>query len=206
MVNIVDFFLPANHTGTDVAFLLCAIAGTAFFSMKVALMLLGGSLDGDGHDVEQSPGDTELHTDGEGSAFDTFDALKILSINSVAAFFAMFGWAGLSAHLQFQFGTVGSSLVALVCGSISMFLVAYLFLLLKKLSSAGASFNIQELVGQEAEVYERIPSNGRGKIQVTVNGMLREFEAESVSDATIDSFSTVRITAVRGGNLLVEKA
>lgn len=201
MVSLVDFMLPVDRTGSDLAFLLCAVAGTAFFLVKVAMMAFGGSLDGPGHEVDQSPGDT--HPEGEGHAFDTFDALKLLSVNSVAAFFAIFGWAGLSAHSQFKLNIFASSAVAIVFGSLAMWLVAYLFHLMRKLTSPGAAFTLDDAVGREAEVYERIPANGRGKVHVTINGMLRELEAESHMADAIDSFVTVKITGVKGQNVIV---
>ena len=213
-MNLVEIFLPADHSTTDAAFLLCAIAGTAFFALKVGSVALGGTLDGEGHDVSHTPGDTgDLHGDSHGDHhadhghdnIDTFDALKLLSVNSIAAFFSMFGWAGLSAHVQFGMNMFVSSLIAFLVGTAAMVGVAYLAVMMRKLTSSGAAFQLQDAVGKEAEVYERIPAAGRGKVHITIHGMLRELEAESASGTAIDSFQIVKVTGLKGQtHVLVE--
>ncbi len=200
MAGFLDLLLPETATGTDVGFLLCAALGSVFFALKVLGVILWDPFDGDG-DTHASIGG---HHD-DAHDIDTFDALKLLSINSIAAFFAIFGWAGLSAHVQFQQNVLVSLLLALVFGFSAMFLVAYVFYLLKKLTSEGATFRMEDTIGKSAEVYERIPANGRGKVHITVNGMLREIEAETLAGLSIDSFSTVRITALAGrSHVIVE--
>ncbi|MDR2034697.1 MAG: hypothetical protein LBP89_08745 [Helicobacteraceae bacterium] len=60
-------------------FWIAALAGTLFFILRVALSIVGGF----GDDMS----DELVATEG---------AFKLLTLNSIAGFIAMFGWAGLA--------------------------------------------------------------------------------------------------------------
>lgn len=198
-------FISSNPSNMEYTFWMCAVGGTLFFLLRVMVAVVGGfghdDFDTDGHgDVHAHDVDGHDAHDGHGHESDV--AFKLLSLNSVSAFIMMFGWAGLTAYSEYQLGNFLSFLIALVVGFITMMLTSYLFVLAHKLTSEGANFKIEQTVGQTAKVYQRIPANGRGKIHITVNGMLRELDALSEGDEEIESFNPVTITEVVAPSLV----
>lgn len=185
------FLLPADASNTDYVYLSCAFAGTLFFLLRTGMLMLGGL----GDDGDMDMGD---HGDGGDHSADghhTDTTFSLISLNSVSAFFAMFGWAGLSASKQFGWGNVASLMFAIAVGFSVMVLIAYTYYLIRRLQSPGAVFRVADAVGQTAQVYSRIPAKGIGKIHISVNGILRELDARSANGEEIESFATVKITA-----------
>ncbi len=197
----------SNLTSVEYAFWMCALAGTLFFVLRVMLIVVGGfggdDLSG-GHDmghVDTSGMDAHDMTDSS-SVHDSDVAFKLLSLNSISAFIMMFGWAGLAAAKQHQLGAALSTLVAFTAGFVMMVLTSYLFVLARKFTTEGADFRIEKVIGKTAKVYMRIPENGRGKVHITVDNLLRELDAETEDGKAVDSFASVTITEAVGPSLV----
>jgi hypothetical protein len=180
--------LLSGFTPTDKVFAAFAFIGTLFFFLRVVWMLVGGLGDSDLQDVaHHADGAHVTHEHGSDSVF------RLFSINSVTGFFMMFGWMGLMASRQFTWGIPVSLLTALTAGVASMFLIAWVFYLFVGMQSSGERFDLAAAVGQTASVYLRIPENGKGRVQVTLSGVQREFEAVSENHQAIESFKNVKI-------------
>ncbi|MDR1285684.1 MAG: hypothetical protein LBJ88_05755 [Campylobacteraceae bacterium] len=160
-------------------FWIAAVAGSVFFILRVAVSIVGG-FDGDNTD--------ELDA--------TEGAFKLLSLNSITSFIAMFGWVGLACGYQFKLSLLTSVVIAIICGFIAMFITAWLFKLAMKLKSSGVVFDIKESVGQNAEVYVRIPLGGVGRVILSINGTKHEFDAITEDEISINSFERVVITHI----------
>lgn len=185
----VELFKTADWL--EVVFWCCALAGTIFLFLRVVLMLFAG-------DVGEA----------DGGDFDTGSdtAFEMISINSLTAFFMMFGWVGLSCYKQFSFNSALSILSATVAGISCMLVTAFLFRAAKKLVSRGVTFNIDDTVGKVASVYLRIPAQGSGKIQISIDGaMTRELAAISKNHEEIESFQRVEIVEVIDKNTVAVK-
>ncbi|MDR1429926.1 MAG: hypothetical protein LBI85_06515 [Spirochaetaceae bacterium] len=172
-----------------------AIFGSVFFALRVVLFVVGGfgadapdgeaSLDGESAQLSHSQ---ELEaSDG---------AFKLLSLNSVTGFIAMFGWAGLAAYSQYNLPFFAALLIAAFSGLGVLFVTAALFYFAMKLKSPGAEFDIGRAVGTTAEVYLQISPPGTGKISFAVNGTKHECNAVSSGGKTIPSFEKVTITGI----------
>ncbi len=169
---------------TESIFWASAIIGSTFFVLKFFLNLAGmGDFDSD----------VEFDGGGEIDGEATESAFKFLSLTSLSAFAGMFGWGGLAAYKEFGWGVASSTLFAAVAGCLMMFVTTWLLKSFKRLESEGATFKKDDLLGQVAKVYQKIPKDSQGKIQITVNGILREIEAISASGKEIESFKNVEI-------------
>lgn len=186
-----DFLSNAN--GTELVFWLTAIAGTVFFFLRVAMMIVGGFGDdvggSDGANVDADASAPHHSDDGADTSF------KLVSLNSITGFIMMFGWAGLASYLQFHLGEVLSFALAFLVGLICMVITASLFRMALKLSSPGARFNVYDALNTDAEVYLRIPATGVGKVKISANGESRIINAVSEEKKEIESFQ--RVTVVR---------
>lgn len=199
-----DFLKGAD--GTEVTFWCFAIFGTVFFFLRVMLMVVGGfgaeDLDGDvDGDLDMDPdGDlhggheTEAHHSDSLTASDA--AFKLLSIHTLTGFFMMLGWVGLTCYKQFGLSAPISSALAFVGGIATMYMIAFMYKTMLSLASPGARFNIEDMVGKNATVYQRILDDGVGQVQYSDKGISRTVDAVSEDKKTIDSFEMVEVVRV----------
>ncbi|MBZ0166951.1 MAG: hypothetical protein K8I00_09095 [Candidatus Omnitrophica bacterium] len=177
-----EFFTNADML-TKV-FWVCALTGTLFFALRTILMLAGSDLDAD---MDGMDGGMDMHSDA---------AFELISVNTITAFVMMFGWAGLTAYVQFKMTHSVSLIIAVGAGTLTMFITAWLFNMAKKLVSKGAVFKIEDTVGLNGSVYQRVPANGRGKVNVSMpGGILKELDAVSEDKVDIESFKTVKVVS-----------
>ena len=186
--------------GLEIAFWAFALGGTIFFVLRLVGMIFGGF----GADHADGAGDdTGMDHQGDG----TEAAFKLVSVNSLTGFFMMFGWSGLTMYRQFSYGPGASLLTAFVVGSATMAATAYLFRAMMKLQSSGDDFSVSKTLGLAGSVYMKIPSEGRGQIKVTYNGVGRIIDAISKDRVEIDSFQNIRVVELFDSNtVVVQKA
>lgn len=191
-------------SGLETLFIVCAFIGGIPLIILFIMQLLGF-----GADHHMLPAD--LHTD-VGVDVDSFDvdsgsdvSFKILSVQSLMAFFLMFGLVGLALYKQSGFQPAESLLGGIAAGLASMWVVAKIFDLFIKLQSSG-TLHTKEALGCEGEVYVRIPAGDVGRVMVNIHERLRELDAESADKLEIKSGERIKVIAVHGDTLVVEKA
>ena len=194
---MMDILKTTNSLET--VFLVCALASTIFFFIRVIMMLIGI---GDHHSVDMLHG----HEAHDVADHHSDVAFEILSINTITAFLMMFGWIGLTCAKQFGMSSLASTGMAFLGGVFCMLITAYVFKMMKKLVSKGGSFTANDAVGLTATVYQRIPGKGSGKINVVVRGMTREIEAQSEDQVDIESFKTVKVVRLVSDQIVSVKA
>lgn len=174
----------------------CAIVASVIFLVQMVLTMIGM----DGHDVDTTF-DVSDFGDMDGSTMDAGGGLSLFSIRNFINFFMGFGWAGVSLH-----STIGSNLwlvlVAVAVGCAFVWMFFYIRRQAHKLEANGA-FNIQNCLNRTANVYLRIPprGEGKGKVQISVNGAYHELDALTDGDA-ISTGQKVRITEIIDGETL----
>lgn len=193
------WFEDLFSTFTDATFyFVLAAVGTALFTIRLALMLFTG-FDG------SSDFDHDMGTDGgleaHGGDFSLFSMISILSFMMGA------GWLGLAARLDWKLGPVPAALYASLFGFALMALCSLALWQMRKLSQP-SSWSPKHAQGHVGTAYLRIPAGGqgRGQVQVVVDGTSRTLDAVTEGDA-IESFASVRVKGVReDGVLIVERA
>jgi membrane protein implicated in regulation of membrane protease activity len=179
--------------GSQTVYLACALAGTALLLFKILLGSVFG--DGDGHGAD---GDA-AHSHGTEASFQLF------SLYSITGFIMMFGWAGLAALNQYQLSDFTSLIIALAVGIFTSICTAGLLHMTDRLTSHGANFKIEQTVGHTGTVYQKIPGAGRGVVQLSVNGVLRELDAVSIDGQEIASFTNVFVEKVLDAKTVLVK-
>lgn len=162
----------------DSLFWFCALAGSGMFAIQFILFLVGGDADDfdDGHSH-----------DGSGHNF------KWLSKQAITGFLMMFGWAGLTCKNELELSAVMSTLVAVGVGIGMMLITGSIFKIARKLKSSGSVFRIEDAVGKEASVYQKIPKGGVGKVTVSLSDISHEIDAIALNGEEIESFYPVHI-------------
>jgi membrane protein implicated in regulation of membrane protease activity len=170
-------------------FTVCALIGGALFLIRLAMQLLGFETDAE----TDHPGDMD--------SSDTDASFKMLSLLGITAFLMMFGLGG-RAMLESRPGSPLAALViAVLAGSLSMWLMAWLFKLMKKMQSDGTS-RIENAVGQEGSVYLTIPAQDIGKVQLSVNGRLSVMDARAANGQPLATGAQVKVVRILNGNIL----
>jgi hypothetical protein len=91
-----------------------------------------------------------------------------------------------------------------VAGLIMMSLMATLFYYISKLYQSGTMV-IEHAVGQTGEVYLRIPPNreGHGKVQVQIQGNLREMDAITDDEKELPTGSIAQVLEIVNNQILL---
>ncbi|HSW86744.1 MAG TPA: hypothetical protein VLG49_04495 [Rhabdochlamydiaceae bacterium] len=150
----------------------CALAGTGMFIIQFLLNFF--SLDGD-------------ETNDDSGTF------TWLSKHTITVFLMMFGWTGLTCIKQFELPATATALISLAAGSISIFITGFIFKMARKMRSPGTVFRIEDAIGKEATIYQRIPKDGIGKISVSIHQLTHEIDAVSSHHEELASFTSVQI-------------
>ena len=183
---MIDLWWNSLTTALQV-FYTVAWAATALLVLQLLLTLFG--FDGDG--------DADFDADGHGSG------MGILSVRSVTAFFAGFGWGGVVA-LRAGLGLAAATLVALAIGGTLMGAVVAMMRVFSSMRHSG-TLDYANAVGVVGNVYLPIPGamQGPGQVEVLVQGRLCVVQAFTRAPEKIPSQARVRVTETLDQQTLV---
>jgi hypothetical protein len=138
--------------------------------------------------------------------FDGGIDFQFLNFKNTVGFFTIFAWSGL-ACIYSDYSQTTTLIVSIICGLLMMFAMAGLFYLLRNMGQ-DATLKMENTVGLIGEVYIPIGHQRTtiGKVQIKVQGSLRELDA--LTDAEVDyaTGTVVRVKEVISDHiLLVEK-
>ncbi len=159
-------------------FLVLAVFSTIFYIIKMCLFLFLG-------------GDMEVHADFD-SMTDCDTSFSFLSVQSILAFFMGFGWVGLTFLTQLKTAAWIAFVAAFIIGVIFMFVSAWLMFMVKKLDK-NVKIDMKDYVGTVGRAYSAFKANGKGQIEITINGKLSVIDAVNLTDAEIPAFGAVKI-------------
>lgn len=170
-----------------------ALIASVIFVILLVLTFLGGEV--------EDLGDVDGEIEG-----DTGIGFQFLSFKNLMGFFTIFGWTGI-ACLQDGMSKSLTILISVVCGLLMMLAMASLFYYLSKLTSDG-SLKLKNALNSVGEVYLTIGANRSriGKVQVNVQGGLRELEALTDEAEDLKQGDVITVTSVtKNGILIVNK-
>ncbi len=175
-----------------------AIPSTVLLIIQVVMTLAGGDADELDTDIDGDfDGDMD-HGDMDGGGHWSFFTYK-----NVLGFFTLFGWTGLG-FLQMGVGLLIAVFFSVIAGLIMMVLMATLFYYISKLHESGTMI-IERAIGQTGEVYLRIPPNreGHGKVQLEVQGTLREMDAITDDEKELPTGSIAQVLEIVNNQILL---
>ena len=187
--------LLADLSSIERTYWFIALIGSAIFVIIFILTFIGGTGDADMADDA-----TSFESDDGGVGFQFF------TFKNVIAFFTIFGWTGVVC-LENGLGNLTTVALATIAGLIMMVITSSIFYYMSKLAQSG-TLKIANAVGLIGEVYLPIGAKRSkvGKIQIKVQGSLRELEAITDSETDLATTSIVKVKEVVSAELLlVEK-
>ncbi len=185
----------ANMNLVEQIFWGLAIVSTVLFTIQFGMSLLGLDFEG---------GDMEIDLDGGGDAPGSIDAdFTLFSVRSILAFFTFFSWSGIIILNQGG-GTLSAVIAGTLAGTGAMFLVAWMFYQAMKLEEEG-NMKIEDAIMAIGKVYLAVPGNrsGSGKIQLTLGGGLREFDAVTDDGLPIQTGVEIQVIDILDNNILL---
>lgn len=169
-----------------------ALIASFIFIIVVTLSFIGGD------SSELGDVDTEIDTDtGIGFQFITF--------KNLIGFFTIFGWSGI-ACMDANLDTSLTIVISIVCGLIMMALMAAMFHYMSKLNDSG-TLVIKNAINSIGEVYLTIGANRSkiGKVQVKIQGTLRELDALTDSDLDLKTGTVIKVIDTTTNGILIVK-
>ncbi len=175
-------------------FALCALAGGTVFVLRTILLFLGM-----GHDIDSGADSAgEIHA----GLSDTDVSFHFLTAHGITAFFLMFGTVGLTLSKYYAKNDWSSLAGGGAAGLLTMLLIARLFSAMMRLQSDG-TIRVQNAIGQEGVVYLRIPVDGIGKVQITIQGGLKIFDARARCREIVQTGDRVKVVEVTPENMVI---
>lgn len=161
-----------------------AIPSTLLFLIQLVTTFLVGDFDSDVPDAD-------LEVEGDGGI-----GFQFFTFKNMVAFFMLFSWTGI-ACLDSGYSMLTTIIVSLLSGLAMMTVMATLFYYLSKLHQSG-TLKIDRAVGKIGETYLHIPGKrgGFGKIQLTLQGSVHEFDALTDQEEDIPTGTIIQIIEV----------
>jgi len=221
-----DWWQSIGLTGQIMTF--AAVPMTVVLILQLILMIIGADFEGssdagfDGAEIDFDAGDgPDMDMGADGAEVDSIDAdagthdgeyvagnpnaIRIITIRGVVAFFAIGGWAGLAA-LTGGLAPLWSIMVALCSGAAAMLFASFMLHFALKMQSSG-NINLKYAMAQTADVYITIPPLrvNIGKVTMVLQDRFVEVEAVTDSEAEIRPGSKVEIVGVVDKECLLVK-
>jgi membrane protein implicated in regulation of membrane protease activity len=181
-------------TGMQKFYAACALLGGLLFIFRTILLFTGL---GEMHDMDGDVGDAGGDSDA---------SFSVLSLQTLTAFFMMFGLVALALAKQAGLANAWAVPGGVAAGLFTVWVIGQIFSGMKKLQSDG-TMRIENAVGEEGEVYLTVTPGKTGQVRVAVQGQLRIFDASTEGDVVLPTGERIRVVRVSGNSLLiVEKA
>ncbi len=160
-----------------------------------------------GADADSTDFDVDVDTSMDGSDLSNIDGgANLYTFRNFVNFFLGFGWPA----IILQPSVKSTALLVIISVLVGLALVALVMYMFKWLNSMQQSGNInvyKSAVGCQGKCYLRIPGErgGEGKVQITIQGAVREYNAVTDGDTIKTGASVKVIEAIDGNTLLVEE-
>lgn len=169
---------------------------TGISTVIFVFVLITAFIGGDTDDI----GDVDAEMDA-----DTGAGFQFFTLKNLVAFFTIFGWSGI-ASIDAGNSKTTTILISLGCGLVMMVIMAALFYYISKLVSSG-TLKMDNALHAIGEVYLTVGANRSsiGKIQVKVQGALRELEALTDYEKDLVQGNVIKVIEVaKNGILIIE--
>jgi hypothetical protein len=169
-----------------------ALIGSAIFVVIFIMTFIGGG------DV-----DMEADMDASEAGDDGGVGFQFFTFKNVIAFFTIFGWTGIIC-IGAGFSTTSTIIISTIAGFIMMVLTTLLFFWIAKMAESG-TLKIKNAIGVVGEVYLPIGANRSkmGKVQIKVQGSLRELEAITDDNEDLKTTTIIKVIEVVSSELLL---
>ena len=176
------------------------LTATLIFIIQTVMTFLGA-------DADSTDFDMDVDTSMDGSDLSNIDSgANLYTFRNFVNFFLGFGWTAIILQPSVK-STAVLVIISVLVGVALVALVMYMFKWLYSMQQSGNINVYKSAVGCQGKCYLRIPGEraGEGKVQITIQGAVREYNAVTDGDA-IKTGTPVKVVEVINANtLLVEE-
>ena len=176
------------------------LTATLIFIIQTVMTFLGA-------DADSTDFDMDVDTSMDGSDLSNIDSgANLYTFRNFVNFFLGFGWTAIILQPSVK-STALLVIIAVLVGIALVALVMYMFKWLYSMQQSGNINVYKSAVGCQGKCYLRIPAEraGEGKVQITIQGAVREYNAVTDGDEIKTGASVKVLEAVDGNTLLVEE-
>ena len=177
------------------------LTATLVFIIQTVMTFLGADADG------ATDFDVDVDTSMDGSDLSNIDGgANLYTFRNFVNFFLGFGWTAIILEPSVK-STALLVIIAVLVGIALVALVMYMFKWLYSMQQSGNINVYKAAVGCQGKCYLRIPAerSGEGKVQITIQGAVREYNAVTDGDEIKTGTSVKVVEAVDANTLLVEE-
>ena len=176
------------------------LTATLIFVIQTVMTFLGA-------DADSTDFDMDVDTSMDGSDLSNIDSgANLYTFRNFVNFFLGFGWTAIILQPSVK-STAVLVIIAVLVGIALVALVMYMFKWLYSMQQSGNINVYKSAVGCQGKCYLRIPAErgGEGKVQITIQGAVREYNAVTDGDEIKTGTSVKVLEAIDGNTLLVEE-
>ena len=176
------------------------LTATLIFVIQTVMTFLGA-------DADSTDFDMDVDTSMDGSDLSNIDSgANLYTFRNFVNFFLGFGWTAIILQPSVK-STAVLVIISVLVGIALVALVMYMFKWLYSMQQSGNINVYKAAVGCQGKCYLRIPGEraGEGKVQITIQGAVREYNAVTDGDEIKTGTSVKVVEAVDGNTLLVEE-
>ena len=176
------------------------LTATLVFVIQTVMTFLGA-------DADSTDFDMDVDTSMDGSDLSNIDSgANLYTFRNFVNFFLGFGWTAIILQPSVK-STAVLVIISVLVGIALVALVMYMFKWLYSMQQSGNINVYKAAVGCQGKCYLRIPGEraGEGKVQITIQGAVREYNAVTDGDEIKTGASVKVVEAVDGNTLLVEE-
>lgn len=174
-----------------------AIASSLIFIVETVLTFIGADVDFD----------TDADFDMPDGTFEGDPSMNLYTFRNLVNFLLGMSWTAILLKDQIT-SKVLLMVIAFVAGAILVAAVMLLFRWLSKMQQSGNIDVMKDAEGCNGKVYLTIPAEraGTGKVQITINGAVREYDAVTDSEQDLKTGKAIKVVeAIDNSTLLVEE-
>ena len=176
------------------------LTATLIFIIQTVMTFLGA-------DADSTDFDMDVDTSMDGSDLSNIDSgANLYTFRNFVNFFLGFGWTAIILQPSVK-STAVLVIIAVLVGIALVALVMYMFKWLYSMQQSGNINVYKSAAGCQGKCYLRIPGErgGEGKVQITIQGAVREYNAVTDGDEIKTGTSVKVLEAIDGNTLLVEE-
>ncbi len=176
------------------------LTATLIFVIQTVMTFLGA-------DADSTDFDVDVDASMDGSDLSNIDSgANLYTFRNFVNFFLGFGWTAIILQPSVK-STAVLVIISVLVGIALVALVMYMFKWLYSMQQSGNINVYKSAVGCQGKCYLRIPAEraGEGKVQITIQGAVREYNAVTDGDEIKTGASVKVLEAIDGNTLLVEE-
>jgi len=164
-----------------------SIFAGGFLVLMLLLSIFGGL------DMDVDIGDTEVDADGGGLGI----------VKGFLTFLSVASWV-MKILLGSEQNPAIAACIGVVAGLVAFYILSKLFKMLLR-NEENVNWTINDALFSTGEVYLRIPEDGNGLVNVTINGVTRELKAKTYNNKLLPTGTPIAVTDIEGDYVIVQE-